>query len=55
MSKKTTFRSQFKSLDFFSTNVGFREHGGESFKTVFGACLSLLIALLVGAYGFNKL
>ena len=44
----------FKKVDFFATDVAFRENGGNSFGTIFGACVSLLIALIVSSYGFSK-
>ena len=45
---------QLKRLDFFQTNVQFRENGDEAFGSIFGACLSLIISLVVGLYGINK-
>ena len=44
----------FKQIDLFATDITFNENGASSFSTVFGACLSLLIALIVAAFGINK-
>ena len=54
MVKRKNFATWFKKVDFFATDVGFRENGGDKFGSVFGACTSLLIALIVASYCFNK-
>ena len=55
MVKKTTLGNYFKSLDLFSTNVTFWTNERDSFGTTFGACVSVIIALLVAVYGANRL
>ena len=47
-------RAQFKRIDLFATDITFRENDGKRFGTVFGACVSLIIALIVAIYAFNK-
>ena len=32
----------------------FRENGGDSFGSIFGAFISLIIALITAIYGINK-
>ena len=54
MAKKTTIGGYFKSLDLFSTNFTFKTNGNDSFQTGFGACMSLMIMLIVALYGINK-
>ena len=54
MGKKSTFSSRFKKLDLYATDVSFRENGGDSFGSIFGACVSLVIILVVAAYGIGK-
>ena len=54
MTAKATISRNFKKMDFFSSDVSFRENGGDSFGSVFGACMSLLIFLVVALYGINK-
>ena len=57
MKKTTTISkslSTFKKLDMFSSDVSFRENGGDSFGSVFGACWSIVIIIVVLLYGSNK-
>ena len=56
MKKKQSNRvsSLFKKLDFYPEDVSFRESGDESFKSVFGACISLLIVVMVLIYATSK-
>ena len=54
MVKRKTLAAQFKRIDFFATDITFKENGGNSFGSIFGAFTSLLIALIVASYGFNK-
>lgn len=54
MVEKNKLSRNFKKLDFFSTNVTFRENGGDAFGSIFGAFLSLAIALVVLLYGSKK-
>ena len=51
---RKTLSARFKQIDFFATDIAFRENSGNSFGSVFGATISLLIALVVASYGFNK-
>ena len=51
MKKLATY---FRRADFFATDVAFRENGGQSFGSIFGSFLSLLIALVVSSYGISK-
>ena len=44
----------FKKLDFYPEDISFRESGDESFKSVFGACVSLLIVFMVLIYATSK-
>ena len=52
--KKKNLKAKFKSIDFFATDISFRENGGDSFGSIFGAFNSLIIALIVAIYGINK-
>ena len=54
MGKKNRFSSYFKSLDLFAQNVNFRENGGDSFGTTFGAITTLMISCIVIMYGMKK-
>ena len=54
MSKKKILSSYFKQVDMFPQDITFRENGGESFGSNFGACTSLVIALIVCLYGMTK-
>ena len=57
MKKATTISKSlrdFKKLDMFSSDVSFRENGGDSFGSVFGACWSMVIIIVVILYGTNK-
>ena len=56
MKKKQSNRvsSLFKKLDFYPEDISFRESGDESFKSVFGACISLLIVFMVLIYATSK-
>ena len=54
MTRLKSLKRSFKNIDFFSTNINFRENGGDSFGSVFGACISSMIALVVTLYGVNK-
>ena len=54
MRRKGILTTHFKAIDLFTTNVGFRENGGNSFGSVFGACISLLVLLTTSLYGANK-
>ena len=38
----------------FGTNIAFKVDGGDNIGSVFGASISILVALIVTAYGFNK-
>ena len=51
VNRKTLSRS-FKKLDLFSTDISFRENGGDSFGSIFGSCISLIIAIVVINYSF---
>ena len=51
---KNAFGSHFKKIDFFSSDVSFRENGGGSFGSIFGASMSLIIAIVVIIYGASK-
>ena len=55
MPRRSTLIDQFKSIDFFSTNISFRENGSDSFSSLCGACTSFFIALLVATYAVTKL
>ena len=54
MAKKTIFGASLKKCDLFSTDIAFRENGRNRFGSIFGACTSLIIVLIVASYGFNK-
>ena len=57
MKRSTTLSKSiknFKKLDMFSSNVSFRENGGDSFGSIFGACWSMVIIFVVMTYGINK-
>ena len=55
MVKKISFVGVLKRLDFFATNIAFRENRGDSFGSVFGACTSLFIALIVASYATRRI
>jgi hypothetical protein len=50
MKTKTNMLKKFKSLDFFGHGVSFLVHGKDKSQSSFGAIVSLLSAVLVGAY-----
>ena len=52
--KRKDLAAKFKSIDFFATDISFRENGGDSFGSIFGAFNSLIITLIVAIYGINK-
>ena len=54
MSKKSSLSGYIKKMDLFSTNITFRESGGDSFGSIFGAFASLIIITLVTLYGLQK-
>ena len=57
MKKPTNFSrslKNFKKLDMFSSDVSFRENRGDSFGSIFGACWSMVIMIVVLLYGTNK-
>ena len=45
----------FKSVDSFGSGVGFSVKGDGSFKTGLGAVITLIIYVIVGIYGFQKI
>ena len=55
MVKTKPLSTKFKRIDLFATNIAFRENEGDSFGSIFGACSTLLIALIVASYGFKKI
>ena len=54
MIKRKNLNSYFKRVDFFARDIAFKEDGGSSFGSIFGACTSLLIVLIVASYGASK-
>ena len=54
MVSSNKFARQFKRIDIFYNNIEFRENKGNNFQTVFGALISLAVALVVALYGTNK-
>ena len=52
--KQNRFKKCFKKIDFFATDVTFKENGTDAFQSVFGACVSLLITLVLILYFINK-
>ena len=40
--------------DLFAKDVSFRENGGQSFTSVFGSLVSILIYAVTALYAFNK-
>ena len=54
MARRNRLIRNFKKLDLFGTNITFREDGGDQFGSVFGALISLLVAMVVAEYGLNK-
>ena len=44
----------FKSIDSFGSGVGFSIKGDGSYKTGFGAVITLIIYVIVGVYAFQK-
>ena len=43
-----------KRIDYFQKDISFRESGGDSFGSVFGAFMSLIVWAIVVLYGFNR-
>ena len=41
-------------FDLFSKNIAFRENGEDSFGSIIGAFISLIILLIVAIYGIKK-
>ena len=54
MEKRNTFKTYFKRIDVFATDISFRENGAESFGSIFGALISLIIVLVCLIHGINK-
>ena len=54
MSKRNKLSIYFSRFDFFQTNIEFRENGGHALGSVFGACLSFIISMVLILYGINK-
>ena len=54
IAKRNGLSAYLKRVDIFGTDVAFRESGGESFGSIFGAINSLMIVLIVSLYGINK-
>ena len=54
MSKKSSLSGYIKKMDLFSTNITFRESGGDSFGSICGAFASLIIMTLATLYGLQK-
>ena len=55
MAKRNKLVSYSKRFDFFKTNIEFRENGGDSFGSVFGTCMSFMIALIVRSEWYASL
>ena len=45
----------FQKSDLFAQNVAFRENGGDSFTSCYGASVSILITIITCIYAANKL
>ena len=54
MANKRSLSKGLRDMDFFASNVTFKENGGSNFGSVFGACASLIITMIVAAYRINK-
>lgn len=59
MAKKAEFKrkikEKFKSIDYFGQNVTFTWNGDDQFKTTFGASISLILMIILLAYGLSTL
>ena len=44
----------FKKLDLYSQNISFRINDNNSLGSICGACVSLVLMILVATYGFHK-
>ena len=42
-------------MDIFYENIKLNENDGNNFRTVFGAFISLIVALVIALYGMKKL
>ena len=51
---KNKIVNKFKHIDRFGEQVQFKVNGSDTYKSVFGALISLGIFATVGAYGINK-
>jgi len=49
-----TLTERFKSFDMFGTPVGVNYKGEDSYKTKFGALVSILLYTIVGWYSTTK-
>jgi hypothetical protein len=54
MKTKASILKKFKSFDFFGHGVGFLVNGSEKSQSFLGASVSLLCAVLVGAYSIYQ-
>ena len=54
MSKQKNFATHFKTVDLFARQVSFRMDKQDSFGSIFGAAISLVITVLALLYGVNK-
>ena len=54
MTSRSTISRKFMTFDLFAKNTSFRENGRDSFQSILGAFVSVLIFIPVLAYGFRK-
>ena len=52
---KKKFFKIFQKSDLFAQNVAFRENGGDSFTSCYGASISILITIITCIYAANKM
>ena len=48
------FSRALGTADLFAKDVSFRENNGQSFTTIFGSLVSILICSVTALYAFNK-
>ncbi|CDW71429.1 UNKNOWN [Stylonychia lemnae] len=51
---KKQMRNRFKSIDYFGQSVTFTYNGEDQFKTLFGAAISLVLMIVLLAFGIYK-
>ena len=54
MVKRNSVKTYFKSVDIFATDISFKENGSQSFGSIFGSSVSLMIVFIIALYGLDR-